>query len=168
MIFVSQSIFPTENLITDMGRHYILAFLMNLLHIAAIGDGRLIIGITKFDKIYEDDDSVTVEMVKQEVIQCVKAKTGVSLPEDVVIPLCGKWALRDSKLIHQLNTIIDSEDHHLPPGVIQKVIAALERDHVPLPVGQGQSQEDAIAKLGPKEIVKKLEEASGISSIRAR
>lgn len=107
-------------------------------------------------------------MVKQGVVQSVKAATGVSIPEDVVIPLYGKWALSDSKLIHQLNRITDSKDHCLPPEVVQKGIAALERYHITLPVGQGQSQEEAIAKLGPKELVKKLEEASGISSMKAR
>ena len=125
----------------------------------------MIIGITKFDKVYEDDDPVRVEMVKQEVIQSVEATIRVSLPEDVIIPLCGKWALSDSKLIDQLNNIVD---RRLPRGCIQKVIAALERDHIPLPVGQGQTQEEAIAKVGPKGIVKKLEEVSGISSMRTR
>ena len=132
---------------------------------AALSDGRLIIGITKFDNIHEDDDPVRVEIVKQEVIQSVKAATGVSLPEDVIIPLCGKWALSDSKLINQLTNI---EDGRVPPGCVYKVVAALERDRVSLPVGQGQTQEEAIARLGPKEIVKKLEEASGISSMRTR
>ena len=133
---------------------------------AALSDGRLIIGITKFDNIFEDEDPDPVEMIKQDVIRSVEATTGVSLPEDVIIPLCGKWALSDSKLIDQLNNIED--DGHVPPECICEVIAALERDHVPLPVGQGQTQEEAIANLDPKEIVQKLEKASGISSMRAR
>jgi hypothetical protein len=61
-----------------------------------------------------------------------------------------------------------AEDGHVPPGCVHGIIAAFERDHFLLPVGQGQTQEEAIAQLGPKEIITKLEGASGISSMRAR
>ena len=138
-----------------------------LLPSAAFGDGRLIIGVTKFDHIYEDDDPASIETVKQNIIQSIVTATGVSLPEDVIIPLCGKWALSDSEFIHQLNAV---EDGRVPPQCIQSIIAAFKRSHIldPLPAGQGQTQEEAIAQLGPKEIVKKLEIATGISSMRAR
>ena len=142
-------------------------YLFIIIPSAALSDRRLIIGITKFDNIYnsEDEDQVNVEAVKQKIIRGVAAATGVSVPEDVIIPLCGQWALSDSKLIRQLNSV---EDGRVPPGCIHKVIAALERDRVPLPVGQGQTQEEAVAKLDPKEIVKKLERATGISTMRTR
>ena len=133
---------------------------------AALSDGRLIIGITKFDNTYEDDDPVSVESVKQETIQSVVDKTRVSLPEDMIIPLCGKWALTDSDLINTLNSVEDG--CAVPPRCIYSVVSALERHRVSLPVGQGQTQEEAIAKLSPKEIVKKLEGANGISSMRTR
>ena len=131
----------------------------------------MIIGVTKFDNIYDDDDDdddpVTIETVKKEIIQSIAQATGVSLPEDVIIPLCGKWALSDSKLIHYLNSI---KDGRVQAQYIHGIIAAFKRSHILdlLPAGQGQSQEQAIEQLGPKEIVKKLEAATGISNMKAR
>ena len=78
-----------------------------LLPSAALSDGRLIIGVTKFDNVYEDDDPASIETVKQKIMQSVATATGISLPEDVIIPLCGKWALSNSNLIHQLNIVED-------------------------------------------------------------
>ena len=148
-------------------RHFTHASLWSLILslIGAISDGRLIIGITKFDGIYEDESSITEKVIKQKVIQSIRDAAGVSLPEDVVIPFSGRWALKDCKLIYQLK---NSDDHQIPIQVLRRVIEALERDHVSLPVGQGQSQEDAITRLRPKELVKMLETASGISNMKTR
>ena len=117
--------------------------------------------------MYEDDVPVSIEKVKQKIIKSVGAATKVSLPDDVIIPMYGKWALSDSKLIHQLNSV---ENDRVPPRFIHGILLAFKRSHIldPLPAGQGQTQEEAIAQLGPKEIVKKLEVATGISSMRAR
>ena len=104
-------------------------------------------------------------MVKQKIVQSVEAATSICLPEDVIIPLCGKWALKDYKLVHQLNNV---RDDNISLSVLQRVIVALERYHVPLPAGQGQRQEEAIARLGHKGLVDKLEKASGIFSMKAR
>ena len=138
-------------------------------YIAAITDGRLIVGITKFDTLYEADepDVVTEEMLVQKTLQSIRDATGVSVPQKVVVPLCGKWALKDSKLTRQLMS--SSESDEKPPNLFKDAVKALERYRVPIPAGQGQSQEEAVgSRFSPKELVKKLEQASGISSMKAR
>ena len=69
----------------------------------AFTDGRLTIGITKYDANYDSSckGNVTVKFVKKKVTESIKRAVKdaqLTVSDDMIIPLCGKWALIGSKL----------------------------------------------------------------------
>ena len=141
------------------------------LYTGAIIDGRLTIGITKFDMQYENSKMnkrgcVTVEMVKERIVENVQEVTETVLSNDVIIPICGEWALAGSKLA---NSLIAGPKNEREARYKE---AASVLQHCPilsLPGGQGQSYDDAIlGHFKPVEVVEKLESVSGVSDLKAR
>ena len=133
----------------------------------ALLDGRLVIGITQLDSLYDDGpDSVSKVELKEELFQSIKTCTGTKINRDTIIPICGKWILKDRKLIGWLMS--HQEKDEKPPHIIEAARKALERYELQLPSGQDQTVEQAIKKHDPKMLLEQLEEASGMSSMKSR
>ena len=136
----------------------------------AIADGRLTIGITKFDTVYESSkkkkDTASPEMVVERVRESIEDATGALVSDDMIIPLCGDWALAGSKLASSLISDPNrdkSERYEVAAEALQKF------PQLDIPGGQGQSFIDAVTKLYPPEdLVEKIENISGISQLKAR
>lgn len=140
-------------------------------NIGAIADGRLTIGITKFDTNYDSTKikkktAVTVEMVKERVMESIENATGAMVSDDMIIPLCGDWALAGSKLASSLI----SDPNHDKDERYRDAAAALQHfPHLDLPGGQGQKYIDTIMRrYPPEDLVEKIESVSGISQLKAR
>lgn len=137
----------------------------------AIADGRLTIGITKFDMNYcsfrtKKKGGVTEEMVKEEVIKSIEEATGAMVSKDMIIPLCGEWALAGSKLA---SCLINDPNRDLKERYQEAALALQNHPNLSLPGGQGQAYSEAIMKHLPTEdLVQKIEIVSGISDLKAR
>ena len=62
----------------------------------ALTDGRLVVGIMKFDINYTSDPSeepMTVDGIRQDTVSSIKEATSINVSEDSILPLCSKWAL---------------------------------------------------------------------------
>lgn len=141
------------------------------MHAGAIIEGRLTIGITKFDATYGSSSSsrkgtVTEKMLRKRVIHSIQNAVGVTVSEAIVIPLCGEWALTGSKLANCLHSEIHVEEKKIR---LEEAVSTLQKyPHLSLPGGQGQSQREMIMGLQPNEIVRNVEKASGISRLKKR
>ena len=144
-----------------------------LINTAALRDGRLAVGVTKFDTIYSNKSRkrarraapTTVENVRANLVTSIKEATGTVVSDDTIIPLCGEWALAASKLASCL--ISDPNDEK------QKRLEDAAEDledypHLSLPGGQEQSPKDAIKNLEPMALIDHLEKASGVADLKAR
>ena len=137
----------------------------------AIADGRLTIGITKFDTNYDSakikrKTAVTAEMVKERVTESIEDATGAMVSDDMIIPLCGEWALAGSKLA---SSLISDPNNDKDERYKDATLALQSFPHLNLPGGQGQSYIDAIMRLyPPEELVEKIESVSGMSQLKAR
>ena len=137
-------------------------------------DGRLVIGVTKFDTNYKPVKfrrlscrfpNISVENVREEMIASIKDATGTDIPGDIIVPLCGDWALAASRLAFCL---ISDPDKELE---LRKEAAAMALEcypHLCLPGGQEQSQKEAIRNLKVSELICELEKASGIHTLKTR
>lgn len=147
--------------------------------IGAFIDGRLVMGITKFDQNYKDmyensgsSDVVTEEVCHKKVckmIDTIRAENPlkIDISRVVVTPLCGKWAL----ISRQLQMAIESGEDHKVDDLKQKAAKCLKYDpklQDYLTCGQDQRQKDAIMKMLPEEMVVRLNEASGITALTER
>ena len=136
-------------------------------NLGALLDFRLLIGITKSDSVYEEGpDSVSKEDLKEKLFQSIKSCIGTEISRETVIPICGKWFLNDRKLIGWL--LSHTEKDEKPPDIVKATKKALKRYRLQLPSGQDQTMKQAIRKHDPEMLVKQLEEASGMSSIKSR
>ena len=138
--------------------------------IGAIADGRLTIGITKFDLNYDTSKSrsrpVTVEVVKQRVTEAIQEATDIIVSKDMIIPLCGEWALSGSKL---LRSLINDHDSNKDKRYRDAASVLQCCPQVSLPGGQGQDYVEAImSRFSALDLVKKIESVSGISDLKAR
>ena len=137
----------------------------------AIADGRLTIGITKFDTNYDSSkikkkNAVTVEMVKEGIMESIDDATGVMVSDDMIIPLCGEWALAGSKLA---SSLICDPSHNKDERYEDAATSLQNFPHLDLPGGQGQSYIDALMRLYcPEDLVEKIENISGISQLKER
>ena len=146
---------------------------MSYFHTAALRDGRLAVGITKFDTIYSNKSRrrsrraapTTVEKVRENLVTSIKEATGADIPDDTIIPLCGEWAMTASRLASSLiSDPINEKQERL-----EEAAEALEKyPHLSLPGGQRQSPRDAILSLQPMTLIGHLERASGVADLKAR
>ena len=110
--------------------------------------------------------AVTVEMVKERVVQTTEESTGALLSNDMIIPLCGEWALAGSKL----NNCLVCDPRKEENGRYREAVSVLQQcPGLSLPGGQGQPYPEAIMdQFSPLEVVQKLESISGISALKRR
>ena len=139
---------------------------------AAFRDGRLAIGITKYDTNYTPkmlsicgDDEMSSDDAKQDTVRSIKEATGVDVSADTVIPLCGTWALVGSKLASCL--IYDPKNQM---NDITKDAATVLENHpdFSMPCGEGQRRIDAIKDLDKKKMVSHIEQLTGIRDLQER
>ena len=137
-------------------------------------DGRLAVGVTKFDANYTSFKSsrrsrrsnhITVEKVRENMIASIRDATGSVVSEDTVVPLCGEWALAASRLAECL---ISDPDEELQERRKEAISALESYPHLSLPGGQQQTHGAVIQSLNSKDLVKHLENASGIHDLKSR
>ena len=135
---------------------------------AAISDDRLIICITKADEMYKRSGpgSSTTMKVKAEVVRNIKSATGLDVSERIIFPVCGEGFLSDLELTGWLRT--HSVDDTKPKPIVKAANKALERYGIELPSGEGESQKKVIKALDPKELLNKVEGASGVQRVKLR
>ena len=142
-----------------------------------MNDGRLVIGVTKFDTNYKRlpgkskrsgcrSPHISVEKVREKMIASIKDATGTGVPEDIIVPLCGDWAFTASRLAFCL--ISDPDKEELEERKEEAATALEGYPHFCLPKGQEQSQKEAIKELEVKELIHQLEKASGIHTLKER
>ena len=145
----------------------------NVFHTAALRDGRLAVGVTKFDTIYSNKARkrsrrgapTTVEEVRENLVTSIKEATGIDIPDDSVIPLCGEWAMAASRLARYLNS--DPIYENQKKEAVEEAAEYLEDyPHLSLPGGQEQSPKDAIKSLQPMALIDQLERASGVADLK--
>lgn len=141
-------------------------------YVGAIQDGRLMIGISKYDINFdnpEDDtvqEQVTEEHLKYNVIKSVDDAIKVEVSRNIIIPLCGRWGLAASKLS---NSMVGISGEEIVKKRLQAAQKMLERcPYVDLPGGQDQSLKDLILKLNANKVVTMLEQASGFGTLKDR
>ena len=135
--------------------------------LGALLDGRLVIGITKSDSVFDiGPGSVSKEELKEQLFQSIKSSTGTEVSRDIIIPVCGEWFLKDWELIGWLMSHTEKDEK--PPNIIKKAKKALEKYQLQLPSGQNQTMKQAIKEHDPKILLRQLEEASGMSSMKSR
>ena len=141
------------------------------LYAGALTDGRLIVGINKLDIVYDGQRTrrrnraslVSADELCQKVIGNIHDATKVFVSPDTVIPMCSIWAHSSEKLSRQLNSC------EVECSVVEEAREYLEKyPDLSLPGGEREPQKDIISVLSQKDLVKYLEEASGLTSLKAR
>ena len=134
-------------------------------------DGRLVVGITKFDLNYTSacpqrrgqSRSLTIDDVRKNVVRSIKEATSVDISEDSVLQLCSNWALISTKLAKSL---VDESDDSITKEVLKEALSSLEKhshsDY--LPRGQGESLADV--NHDPHRVIECLNKASGIHTLK--
>ena len=114
------------------------------------------VAVTHFDTFYTallEHDKIPVDVIKQKVCSTVQSAIGEYFPEDLVIPVCSKWAQFARQLRYK--------------PCDEKLKAAALRcldDYDEDPRGQAE----CIENLDPVHIADRLEKASGILKIEER
>ena len=146
---------------------------MSYFYTASLSDGRLAVGVTKFDTIYSNKSRrrgrravpTTVEKVRENLVTSINEATDTVISDDTIIPLCGEWAMAASRLASCL--ISDPTDEKQER--LEEAAQALENyPHLSLPGGQEQSPKDTIMSLQPMVLIDHLEKASGVADLKAR
>ena len=146
---------------------------MSYFYTASLSDGRLAVGVTKFDTIYSNKSRrrgrravpTTVEKVRENLVTSINEATDTVISDDTIIPLCGEWAMAASRLASCL--ISDPTDEKQER--LEEAAQALENyPHLSLPGGQEQSPKDTIMSLQPIVLIDHLEKASGVADLKAR
>ena len=128
----------------------------------AINDGRLTVCVTKFDLMRQKGASS--EEVKEKVIQSIEEATQLKISKNLVIPVCGDWAMSSSEVAKSLKG-----DRHQAP--LDKVLSALEVNHslLDVPCGQGENIQVALrSRFDPPALVQMLEEVCGFEELKKR
>jgi hypothetical protein len=111
-------------------------------------------------------DAASPEMVMERVKESIEDATGALVSDDMIIPLCGDWALAGSKLA---SSLISDPNHDMRERYEVAAATLQKFPHLDIPGGQGQSYIDAITRLYPPEdLVEKIDSVSGISQLKAR
>ena len=140
---------------------------------AALRDGRLVVGVTKFDTIYCNKSRkharraapTTIKKVRERLVTSIKEATGTDVCDDTIVPLCGEWALAASRLA----SCLMSDPNNEKQDRLEEAAEALESyPHLSLPGGQEQSPKEAIKTLQPIALIDHLEKASGVADLKAR
>ena len=110
---------------------------------------------------------ISVEEVKETTIASIKEATDtyITVSEDTIVPLCGEWALSASRLA---SCLISDPDKELDERCEEAARALESYPHLSLPGGQEQSHKEPIRNLTALELIQHLEQASGISDLKAR
>ena len=151
--------------------------LLSIFITGAFIDGRLVIGITKFDANYEDMHEQDHEMIAvtedscrdkvQAIMDAIRSENPskmVDFGRMIVIPLSGIWA-RNSK---ELEMSLEYDPADKKEKNLKKATKALKYDpklHEYLVCGQGEKHKKAIQRMNPKEVVQRLNVASGITKL---
>lgn len=109
---------------------------------------------------------MAVEMVKDRVMESIQEVTGAMISEDMIIPLCGEWALAGSKLFKSLIS-----DHGSNREKRYREAASLLQNcpQLCLPGGQGQDYVEAVmSRFSPLDLVEKIDSVSGIANLKTR
>ena len=140
--------------------------------LGAIIDGRLTIGITKYDRSYSSLSSgkkgaVTVGMVKDSVAESIQKAINVHMmgSDDMIIPLCGEWALASTRLA---SCLIWDQRKEINKRRKEAACALCSYPNLSLPCGQGQKPVEAVMMHQPITIVQEIDTISGIFELRAR
>ena len=146
---------------------------MSYLYTAALTDGRLAVGVTKFDTIYCNKAKkrarrgapTNFEKVKETLISSIIDATSITVSEETIIPLSGEWAMAASRLA----SCLISDPNNEKQGILEEAAEALESyPHLSLPGGQEQSPKEAIKNLELMTLIDHLEKASGIADLKKR
>jgi hypothetical protein len=138
-------------------------------------DGRLVVGITKFDNNYKQStgssltsrrSTFTAEDAKVKVTANIKNATGIDVKENMIIPLCGEWALTASSLAFCSNNRTGKEEIAKARNRAEEALQYYP--HLCLPGGQEQSPIEAIKSLQVNQLIDELEKASGIHTLTTR
>lgn len=166
----------TESVVNTVGVGYVVERALVIIYFlcsAALKDGRLAVGVTKFDTIYCNKSrkrarraaTTTVEKVKENLVNSIKEATGTVVSDDTIIPLCGEWALTASRLA---NCLISDPTNEKQERLEDAAEALESYPHLSLPGGQEQSPKEAIKSLQPMALIDHLEKASGVADLKAR
>lgn len=137
----------------------------------AICDGRLTIGINKFDNICSDIDcdyKTMVEDVTKRTVKSIYDATQDKVPDSTVIPLCSNWALIGSKLARHLYSDPGGKETEI---LTKRALQTIENcTFFDIECGQGETPGDAIKSQfqNPMAIVDTLNYISGAASLKAR
>ena len=141
---------------------------------AAMKDGRLTVGVTKFDTNYNPSklkirsrtsSHILVEKVKQNVIDSIKEATDTEVSDGTIVPLCGEWAFAASMLA---NCLVNDPNNKLVERQEVAVSLLETYPHLRLAAGEDQSMKQVIQSLSPQDLIDHLENASGISDLKSR
>ena len=130
-------------------------------------DNRLIIVVTKFDKVISSSkecdppEEMTEEIVKKQVCQFVHRACGVEFSNDDVLVVSGQWAY----IARMLAMTPPYKASHLR---CQDAVKRCLRDVPNATCGQGEDPNMSLDKLGDDVLCAKLEEASGIITLEER
>ena len=147
----------------------------------------MVIAITKFDTNYSncdassgsDDESDSSlpryrrieETTKHKLCECIEDATTLAISPDVILPLCGKWALQSSKLRSCLESCEEQRSKNYLRR-LKEAATTLQKhpahSDLNIPGAQGQSELDAICALGPSKLVESLDQVTGIQALRKR
>ena len=137
-------------------------------------DGRLAVAITKFDTNYNSSTSkrrgrksahTAADEVRRNTIASIKDATEIDVSPDTIIPLCGEWALCASRLA---NCLISDPDKEIEERQDDAAKALEKYPHLSLAGGQEQTYAQTIKNLSHADLVMHLENASGITDLKAR
>ena len=128
----------------------------------AIVDGRLTVCVTKFDLMRQKGASS--EEVKEKVIESIDQTIQLKISKNLVIPVCGDWAMSGSKVAKSLK----GHHHQIWLDDVLKVLE-LNHSHLDVPCGQGENIQDALrSRFDPSALVEMLERVCGFEELKKR
>ena len=106
-------------------------------------------------------------MVKDSVAESIQKAIDVHMmgSDDMIIPLCGEWALAGSRLA---SCLIYDEKGEIEARQKDAAHALSSYPDFSLPCGQGQKPFEAIMKHPPIRIIQEIDTISGIFELRTR
>ena len=97
----------------------------------------------------------------------IKSATGIDVKGVTIIPLCGQWALRASRLAFCSNNHTGKEELAKARKTVEGALLQYY-PHMSLPGGQEQSPAEAIKDLPVDQLIDELKKASGIHTLTTR
>ena len=170
----------------------------NFYYSEAFIDGRLIVVITKFDTNYNDHslgyesgsesdneecnsgqfkitslNFVKVEeKTKQNLHDCIQDAIQLVVSPDMILPVCGQWALCGSKLNSYLSFHCDQKDDRHYMRRFKAATEALskhpKRIYLSIPGAQGQAELETMRQLDPSVVVQHLDQVTGSKCLKEK